>query len=177
MLKELPDCRCCGTQMEDSGMTEDAEFLTAIPRQYFVVRQKRHKYRCGKCHGDIQTAPAPPRIKEGSSYTELTPNKARKQQQFYSPWLNQQNWISSTLGSTLENWCRLFTRDDPHLHRRNTAKWSRLTGKVDNVPFILLLKQEGFCFDWLKTSVEWIKANSNFFLTIQFKDTMMNNGR
>jgi len=70
MLKELPDCRCCGTQMEDSGMTEDAEFLTAIPRQYFVVRQKRHKYRCGKCHGDIQTAPAPPRIKEGSSYSD-----------------------------------------------------------------------------------------------------------
>ena len=49
-LQELPYCKCCGSQMEDSGMTEDSEYLTAIPRQYLVVRQKRHKYRCGKCH-------------------------------------------------------------------------------------------------------------------------------
>ena len=27
-------------------MTEDSEFLTVIPAQYFVVRQKRHKYTC-----------------------------------------------------------------------------------------------------------------------------------
>jgi transposase len=56
--------------MLDSGMTEDSEFLTVIPAQYLVIRQKRHKYRCGKCHGDIQTAPAPPRIKSGSSYSD-----------------------------------------------------------------------------------------------------------
>lgn len=66
----LPTCDCCSKEMQDSGMTEDSEFLTAIPKEYIVVRQKRHKYRCGSCHGDIKTAPAPPRIKDGSAYSD-----------------------------------------------------------------------------------------------------------
>jgi transposase len=69
-LDQLPECRCCGTEMADSGMTEDSEFLTVIPKQYLVVRVKRHKYRCTHCHGDIVTAPNPPRIKEGSAYSD-----------------------------------------------------------------------------------------------------------
>jgi transposase len=69
-LQELPACGCCGNEMEDSGMTEDSEFLTVIPKQFVVVRQKRHKYRCGRCHGDIKTAPAPRRITPGSSYSD-----------------------------------------------------------------------------------------------------------
>ena len=69
-LKDLPTCSCCSAEMQDSGMTEDSEFLTIIPEEYIVVRQKRHKYRCSKCHGDIKTAPAPPRIKPGSSYSD-----------------------------------------------------------------------------------------------------------
>lgn len=69
-LSNLPTCGCCQNQMEDSGMTEDSEFLTVIPKEYIVVRQKRHKYRCGSCHGDIKTAPAPPRIKDGSAYSD-----------------------------------------------------------------------------------------------------------
>lgn len=52
--------------MADSGMTEDSEYVEVIPVQYFVIRVKRHKYRCGKCHGDIKTAPLPPRIQPGS---------------------------------------------------------------------------------------------------------------
>lgn len=69
-LDQMPTCKCCGHEMEDSGLTEDSEFLQVIPQQYFVVRQKRHKYRCSSCHGDIKTAPAPHRIKEGSSYSD-----------------------------------------------------------------------------------------------------------
>jgi transposase len=65
-----PDCKCCGVKLKDSGMTEDSEFLTVIPKQYLVIQQKRHKYRCEKCHGDVQTAPAPPRIKAGSVYSD-----------------------------------------------------------------------------------------------------------
>lgn len=68
-LDKDPSCGCCGHQMSDSGMTEDSEYLTVVPAQYYVVRQRRHKYRCEKCHGDIKTAPAPVRIKEGSSYS------------------------------------------------------------------------------------------------------------
>lgn len=69
-LDQLPSCRSCGEEMEDSGLTEDSEQLTVIPAQYLVVRNRRHTYRCGGCHGDLQTAPALPRIKEGSSYSD-----------------------------------------------------------------------------------------------------------
>jgi transposase len=69
-LKELPHCACCGKKMEDSGMTENSEFLTVIPAQHIVVRQKRHIYRCTGCHGDMKTAPCPPRITPKSSYSD-----------------------------------------------------------------------------------------------------------
>ncbi|MEK6704594.1 MAG: IS66 family transposase, partial [Bdellovibrionota bacterium] len=69
-FKDVPDCKCCGDKLKDSGMTEDSEYLTVIPKQYIVIQQKRHKYGCDKCHGDIQTAPAPPRIKDGSAYSD-----------------------------------------------------------------------------------------------------------
>jgi transposase len=69
-LDTPPTCGCCQQQMEDSGMTEDSEFLTVFPKQYVVVRQCRHKYRCKKCYGDLKTAPLPPRIKPGSSMSD-----------------------------------------------------------------------------------------------------------
>lgn len=52
--------------MTDSGMTEDSETVSVIPARHIVIQVKRHKYRCGKCHGDIKTAPALPSIKPGS---------------------------------------------------------------------------------------------------------------
>lgn len=70
ILDSLPNCKCCGVEMADSGMTENSEFLTTVPQQFFVIRQKRHKYRCERCHGDIVTAPCPPRMKPGSSYSD-----------------------------------------------------------------------------------------------------------
>lgn len=51
-------------------MTEDSEYLTKIPAQYYVVVQMRHKYACRRCYGNIQTAPALPKIKDGSSYSD-----------------------------------------------------------------------------------------------------------
>lgn len=69
-LAALPSCLACGHAMRDSGMTEDSEFLTVIPAQYLVIRQKRHKYTCPGCYGDVQTTPAPPTIKAGSSYSD-----------------------------------------------------------------------------------------------------------
>lgn len=69
-LQELPQCGCCGGQMKDSGMTEDSEYLTVIPKQYLIISQKRHKYSCGKCHGSLKAAPAPKRITPGSSLSD-----------------------------------------------------------------------------------------------------------
>jgi len=69
-FEELPTCACCSSQMKDSGMTEDSQFVTVTPAKYLVILQKRHKYSCGKCHGSIVTAPAPSRITPGSSYSD-----------------------------------------------------------------------------------------------------------
>lgn len=69
-LDNLPACKCCGSEMSDSGMTEESEYLTKVPAQYYVVVQVRHKYACRKCHEDIVTAPSPPRITSGGSYSD-----------------------------------------------------------------------------------------------------------
>src|ERR1041385_6888663 len=55
--------------MKDSGMTEDSEQLTVIPKKYEITLNKRVKYRCS-CQGSIVTAAAPARIVEGSSYSD-----------------------------------------------------------------------------------------------------------
>lgn len=63
-------CSACGETMVDSGMTEDSEYLDVKPKEFIVVEQRRHKHRCGKCHGAIATAPLPPRVTPGGSYSD-----------------------------------------------------------------------------------------------------------
>ena len=65
----VPSCPCCSRAMVDSGLTEDAEQLTVIPKKYEILLQKRVKYRCS-CHGSLVTAAAPARILPGSSYSD-----------------------------------------------------------------------------------------------------------
>jgi transposase len=65
-----PTCTLCEAPMMDAGMVETSEFLTVVPMAFTVIEQNRHKYKCSKCHGDIQTTPAPPRICPGSSYSD-----------------------------------------------------------------------------------------------------------
>lgn len=69
-LEEAPSCRCCSKPLVDSGMSEDREMITKIPAQFYVVREKRHKYRCTHCHGNIVTAPSTPQIKPGSAFSD-----------------------------------------------------------------------------------------------------------
>jgi len=68
-MDPAPNCSCCGLVMTDSGMTEDSEQLTVIPKKYEILLQKRVKFRCS-CHGSIVTAPAPARIIDGSTYSD-----------------------------------------------------------------------------------------------------------
>lgn len=69
-LDKLPTCPCCSKDMKDSGLTEMSEYLTVIPKRYYVVQQHRVKYRCSGCQEGLITAPAIPRIKSGSSYSD-----------------------------------------------------------------------------------------------------------
>jgi transposase len=64
-----PSCPCCNKAMTPSGMTEDSEQLTVIPKKYEILRQMRMKYRCS-CQGAVLTVPSPPRIIPGSSYSD-----------------------------------------------------------------------------------------------------------
>lgn len=67
-LNPIPNCECCGKQMSDSGMTEDSEQLTVIPKKYEILKHKRSIYRCS-CQSCMLTAPVPAKIIEGSSYS------------------------------------------------------------------------------------------------------------
>jgi transposase len=69
-LDKAPVCPCCQQDMKDSGLTEDSEYLTVIPKRYFVALQRRVKYRCSTCQDSLVTTPAIPRIKAGSSYSD-----------------------------------------------------------------------------------------------------------
>jgi transposase len=69
-LDKLPKCPCCQKDMKDSGLTEDSEYLTVIPKRYFVALQRRVKYRCSTCQDSLVTAPSIPRITPGSSYSD-----------------------------------------------------------------------------------------------------------
>jgi transposase len=64
-----PQCPCCGNGMTESGMTEDSEQLTVIPKKFEILKQMRMKYRCS-CQGAVITAAAPPRIIPGSTYSD-----------------------------------------------------------------------------------------------------------
>lgn len=64
-----PNCSCCGKWMTESGMWEESEQLTVIPKKFEIDRFLRAKYRCS-CQGSIVTAPLPPRIIPGSSYSD-----------------------------------------------------------------------------------------------------------
>lgn len=67
-LSPPPGCGVCGKSMSDSGMTEDSEQLTVIPKKFEIIRYKRSIYRCG-CQACMVTALAAPKIVKGSSYS------------------------------------------------------------------------------------------------------------
>lgn len=68
-ISPAPNCTSCGKLTTDSGMTEDSQQLTVIPKKYEIIEQKRVIYRCS-CQACLITAPAPARIIEGSSYSD-----------------------------------------------------------------------------------------------------------
>lgn len=66
---QAPGCDVCGKEMMDSGMTEDSEQLTVTPKKFEILKHMRSIYRCS-CQSCMKTAPNPPRIIEGSSYSD-----------------------------------------------------------------------------------------------------------
>lgn len=64
-------CAVCGAAaMANSGMTETSEYLDVEAKEFTVVQQHREKRRCTKCHASIVTAPLPPRVTPGGSYSD-----------------------------------------------------------------------------------------------------------
>ncbi len=69
-LDPPPCCPSCQEAMKDTGLTEESEVLHVFPKQYVILRKKRAKYGCKRCHNNLITAPAPPCILPGSSYSD-----------------------------------------------------------------------------------------------------------
>jgi len=67
-MEPVPCCNCCGCAMFDSGMTEDSQQITVIPKKFEIIETQRVKYKCN-CQGDLQTALVPSKIKESSIYS------------------------------------------------------------------------------------------------------------
>lgn len=63
-------CPCCNQEMRDTGLTEESERLTVIPRKVLIERQIRHKLGCTYCHGAIVTAALPPSLVPSGSYSD-----------------------------------------------------------------------------------------------------------
>ncbi len=68
-LDPVPACDACGKQMSESGMTEDSEQLTVIPKKFEILKHKRAIYRCS-CQSCMKTTPSPERIIPGSTYSD-----------------------------------------------------------------------------------------------------------
>lgn len=69
-LENAPDCELCKAKTHDTGLRETSEQLTVIPKKFEIVETSRVIYGCKCCHGGLQTTPNPPRIIEGSSYSD-----------------------------------------------------------------------------------------------------------
>ena len=65
-----PECPCCSKEMKDTGLTEESEKVTVIPKKVLIERQIRHKFGCTHCHGAIVTAVLPPCLVPGGSYAD-----------------------------------------------------------------------------------------------------------
>lgn len=68
-MDPLPQCQSCGEIMFESGLTEDSQQITVIPKKFEIIETQRVKYKCN-CQGCLQTAPVIPRIKESSIYSD-----------------------------------------------------------------------------------------------------------
>ncbi len=68
-LDPIPPCESCSEPMKDSGLVEESEQLTVIPKKFEIVRNLRAVYNC-KCQSCMKTAPMPARILEGSTYSD-----------------------------------------------------------------------------------------------------------
>lgn len=65
-----PKCPCCSHEMQDSGMTEDSERLSVIPKKFIIELRRRHKFRCSHCQGAIATTAAPAVIVPGGAFSD-----------------------------------------------------------------------------------------------------------
>jgi len=68
-MEPPPQCQSCGDVMFDSGLTEDAQQLTVIPKKFEIIETQRVIYKCN-CQSCLETAPLVPRIKESSIYSD-----------------------------------------------------------------------------------------------------------
>ena len=70
LSKNPHQCAAAVPSMSASGLYDESEMLTVIPKKFLINRQLLVKYRCCQCPGKLVTCERPPRIKPGSSYSD-----------------------------------------------------------------------------------------------------------
>ena len=65
---KTPQCPCCNEAMKESGLFDTSEKLETVPKKYYIIRNKRPKFNCSKCHGAMVNTPALPSIIPTSNY-------------------------------------------------------------------------------------------------------------
>ena len=63
-----PNCPCCNEKMKESGLFDTSEKLEVQPKLYYIVRNKKVKYNCGRCYGAMVNTPSPKSIIPSSNY-------------------------------------------------------------------------------------------------------------
>lgn len=66
--EKVPKCPCCQKEMKEAGLYKTAEKLEVIPKQYYIIRNKRVIYNCSACHGSMLNAASVPSISRNSNY-------------------------------------------------------------------------------------------------------------
>lgn len=69
-FEDAPICNGCGEAMQSTGLSEVSEQLSSKPREIFILRFHRPKYRCKCCESSFATPPLPARMLPGSSYSD-----------------------------------------------------------------------------------------------------------
>lgn len=68
-IEPPPQCHQCGDLMFDSGLTENSQQITVIPKKYEIIETQRVVYKC-HCQSCLVTPPPVVKIKESCLYSD-----------------------------------------------------------------------------------------------------------
>lgn len=154
--EEEKQCRCCGVEMQRWG--EDVtKSIEIIPRQCFLVKSIRPKYRCKSCRTLKQspamiTSPLPKSFAGSSLISDVIINKYHYHQPLYRQSQQLKNHGLIVSDNTLCHWVLASAEK---LSPLGDALWTELLAsgylQIDETP-VTLLSQKSKAYMWVYLS-------------------------